>query len=941
MKKKFVFLALALQILSAFPVAAQIAGLQGRIVEGKSDSPIEGVHIRLTGQTDTSKVYVATSGVDGSFAFSHVQMQLYKFDATRIGLKKLTMIIQVDRANVNIGNLIMLESAIPLGEVIIEGIQPAVEQMGDTTAYNARSFKTNPDASAEELISKMPGIVVGSDGVKVGGEAVGQVLVDGKPFFGRDPTIALRNVPADLVERVQVYDKKSDQAELTGFDDGKSTKTINIVTKPDRRTTQFGKINGGYGEDSRYTASGNMNFFAGERRLTIIGLSNNVNQQNFSIMDLLGLLGSGGPQGGAAAGGNNSDPLSDGTILGNFSSAGLRTVTNFLVGQQNGISSVHSLGVNYNDSWGTNLDVSGSYFLNLIDNRNDQSLNRQYLLAQDSSSLYSERSFNESKTYNHRIDLRLQYSIDSSNSLIITPILNFRDSRSSNSATGIRSLSETLLINEARNSTQASAYIYNLMTNILFTHKFSTTGRTISVDLGVVANRQGGTRNLQSRVSYFGLPVGLSNILDQQAGTMSDGYSVSSRIAYTEPFGTDGLLQCSYNPSYTKSGAENYTYNYDPLVNEYSRLDPKLSNISENTYSTERAGIGYTFRWGELSLTTEVSYQIANLWNDQSFPLSKTIEKRFYNVLPTATVKYEFSRQRKLMVLYRTSTNPPSIGQLQDVIDNANPVLLRAGNPDLRQAYVQTLFGQYLAMDIEKRSSFFLILTASYTHNFVGNSSLIAGKDTILPTGIKLKRGTQLTVPANLDGNWMVRPVLAFGLPLDAIKSILGLHTSFGYTRTPGLMNGTLSASNVYALTQGFTLSSNFSEGIDLRLSYTANYNIAKHTLQPELDNKHFFHTASLKFDWIFWEGLTLRSMVANSLHSGLSSGLNRNYVLCNLSLGKKLLRNNRGEIQLSITDLLNQNKSINRTVTEAYVEDMQNQVLGRYAMLIFTYTIR
>ncbi|MDP2887333.1 MAG: outer membrane beta-barrel protein, partial [Ignavibacteria bacterium] len=393
--------------------------------------------------------------------------------------------------------------------------------------------------------------------------------------------------------------------------------------------------------------------------------------------------------------------------------------------------------------------------------------------------------------------------------------------------------------------------------------------------------------------------------------------------------------------SYTKSRAENSTYDHDPLVNEYSNLDPKLSNVSGSAYSTERAGIGYNLRREELSLTAEVSYQIASLRNDQSFPSLKTMEKRFYNVLPTVTMKYEFSRQRKLMVLYRTSTNPPSISQLQDVIDNTNPILLRAGNPTLRQAYVHMLSGQYLAMDIERRSSFFLILTASCTHDYVGNSSWIADKDTLLPSGTRLNKGTRLTVPANLDGQWIMRPGLAFGFPVDAIKSHLSLNTSFAYTRKPGLVNGTMNVSNMYTLTQGLGLGSNIGEGVDFTMFYMANYNIFKNTLQPELDNKYFFHTASLKFDWIFWEGVAFRTTVTNTVNDGLSAGLNRNYTLCNVSLGKKLFQNNRGEIQLCVTDILNQNKSINRAVTEAYVEDMQNRVLGRYVVLMFTYTIR
>jgi hypothetical protein len=957
MKKVFLFLTPLLLLLTPVVATAQSAILKGTIVDSISHKPLAGVELKLTRLTDTLDVRGALSQDDGSFQFLTLRLTSYRLEASYVGHVKLVRIIRLDRTIVNAGELLMSEGVIPLGEVVVTSRMPTVEQVGDTTVYNARVFKTNPDAAAEDLVAKMPGIIVDNNGVKAEGEDVQQILVDGKPFFGSDPLLALRNLPADVIEKVQVYDKMSDQAEFTGFDDGQSVKTINFITRPDRRNTQFGKIYGGYGDDSRYAGGGNMNLFAGDRRLSIIGLSNNVNQQNFSMQDILGVIGNtrqsggfggggGGFRGGGFGGGSGRGGMRSGPPGGRMMSAVAvpfagGNAGNFLVGQQSGLSTVNSIGSNYTDSWGKDLSVSGSYFFNLADNENPETLNRQYVLSADSNTYYRENSNAGSKNYNHRINFRVQYALDSLNSFIVTPSLNLQTNRSSSALNGANSLSQTSLLSQTENNSGASTDGYTLTSHAVYRHKFEIPGRTLSIDLGVNANDRNRTNDLQSLVSYFSVPAGLSDTVQQQATGLSHGASISSRLVYTEPLSVNSMAEVHYNPTFTKNTAQTSTYSFDPATGEYSLLDTRLSNTADNTYTTQNAGVGYRLRSTGLNLIMDVAYQVSSLRNDQSFPFTRTIEKTFYNILPTAMLTYAFADRSNLRVFYRTSTNPPSISQLQDVVDNSNPLLLTSGNPNLKQAFSHTLMARYSAVNIREARNYFVMLSVGYTQDYIGNSTLIAQSDSVLTKGVRLTQGTQLTKPVNLDGNWNTRSFFTYGFPFDLIKSNLNLNTSLSYVRTPGLINGVQNASNSYAVSQGLVVGSNISENVDFTLSYTANYNIVKNTLQPELNNNYFNHTGSLRFNWIFGDGIVFRNDLSNILYSGLTGGYDQNYVLWNAALGKKFFQNDRGEIQLSVNDILRQNKSVSRTVTDTYVEDTQNKVLSRYVMLTFTYTVR
>jgi len=922
-------------LLLPYALWGQNAVVEGTVVKKNRNAALVGAHIRLVEQDDSTRSFVASTDENGHFEFSNIRRATYTMEVTYLGYGKLSRTVTIDKSRVDVETLTMSEKAIPLKEVVVEGRTPAAEQKGDTIEYNAQAFKINRDATAEELIKKMPGVTVQNSVIKAQGEEVQQVLVDGQQFFGNDPMVALRNLPADVIDKVQVFDKLSDQAQLTGFNDGQSSKTINIVTRPDRRRGEFGRLNGGYGTDDRYTVGGSIHHFASSRRLSAIGLSNNVNQQNFSMQDILGVMsggspgegpgtggmfGPGGEMGGAGAGG--------GPPPGGGGGAG-----NFFIGQQGGSSTVHSGGVNYSDSLGKNLHATGSYFYNRTDNANPQVVSRQYVIPQDSIVSYNESSETEQKNENHRLNVRFEYAPDSSNSFIASPELSFQDNQRTSSVNAINRLTLGAVSSQSESNNRTNSSGYTSRGDLVYRHKFAIPGRTFSADVSVGKDRQESSGE-QTSLNEYGNAQDRSDTLAQRSNSLLNGSSLSTNFAYTEPISAWSLLQATYSRTYTNNSSDRRTYGD-------LELDSTLSNSYENEYETHKAGVMYNLRGGSFSGMAGVSYQIADLRGRQSFPQSIAIEKTFYTILPNAMVNYQLSRRRNVQLLYRTSTTSPSIGQLQNVVDNSNTLLLSAGNPNLKQSYSQTFLTRLSLVNSLTSQSFMLFVSLSHTKDYIGNSTLVAQSDSLMPDGIRLNRGTQLTRPVNLDGYWSANSFCTYGAPLDLIECSLNLNAGVTYTRTPALVDGQRSLSNAYSLNPGFVLGSNFSEDFDFTVSYTASFTFTSNAIQSASGNNYTTHTAALQLNCIFWEGIVARTDMKGTLNSGLTSGQSQNTLTWNVSIGKKFLPDERGELLLTAYDLLNENKSINRRVAETYIEETISRVLPRYFMLTFTYNLR
>ena len=437
------------------------------------------------------------------------------------------------------------------------------------------------------------------------------------------------------------------------------------------RNGQFGRIYAGYGTDDRYSAGGNVSFFKDNRRISLVGNFNNVNQQNFASQDLLGVTSGGGNRGGFGGfggrqgnrgGGNRA---SGGTNFGNQA--------NFLVGQQSGIAKTNAAGINFSDQWGKKLTVTGSYFFNNSNNLNNQVTNQQSLNGTD---FYKENSLSKNNNYNHRINLRLDYKIDSANSILITPSINLQKN-DGNSIYSTNAGFGEIVKSSSNNTANTEVSGYNIGNNILFRHSFAKKGRTISVGVTTNFNRKSGNSYVVGDNKSFDTTGILmqDSIQNQFSDNFTNGNTISTNLAYTEPIGKKGQLQINYSPSFTKSKADQETYRFNNSEQKYSLFDTALSNKFTNNYATQNGGISYRKGDRDQQISVGINFQYSKLSSDQQFPAVAGIEKSFTDFLPNLQFRKKLSLRSSINIFLRTSVSPPSVSQLQNVYNINNPLL--------------------------------------------------------------------------------------------------------------------------------------------------------------------------------------------------------------------------------------------------------------------------
>jgi hypothetical protein len=830
------------------------------------------------------------------------------------------------RSDLDLGTLMLTEDTVAIGEVRVEGRIPQAEQVGDTTQYNAAAFKVTRDASAEQLVQKLPGVVVENGKVQAQGEDVKEVMVDGRPFFDRDPMAALRNLPAEVIDKIQVFDKQSEQAEFTGFEDGNTRKVMNIITRPGMHNGTFGRFYAGYGTDNRYMAGGNVNFFRDARRISLVGQTNNINRQNFSSEDLLGVMSSGKKSRGKPTGGRSGGPPFGGNT------------SDFLVTPQNGITTTHAFGINYSDEWGKKIKVTGSYFFNRTENTALQQTLRSYVSERDSGQVYYEDERTGSTNTNHRFHLRFNYQIDDNNSILFRPRLTLQMNKGYSFVDGRTSLEEQP-VNSTLNQFRSNLKGLNYSGTFLYRHKFEKKGRTLSFNVNSGYNYSKGDNTFYSVDTFF-MKALLVNVNDQVSRLDADGWNVSGNVMYTEPLGKKSLLEIHYQQSYRPSLSDKETWNYDTLTLDYSLLDTLQSNKFSSRYTSREGGVGWLYRQGKLNLTTRLALESSTLYREETYPREGDLTNHYLRLQGMAFLLYRMAAGKNIVAKYSTSTNPPTAAQMQEVLDNSDPLHLRTGNADLAPSFRQNLFLRFSSVNRQKSTVFFLLLAATAESNAILTQTLTPSNDTVI-AGILVPAGIQLSRPVNINGQWSLRSFLTYGFPVAALKSNINLNLTTQYSQQPGYINNNLNYARNTAFTLGFVWSSNISENLDFTLISRSNYNIISNSLQKAANYNYFKQTTTARIKWILRERWVLGSDLSQQVYSGLSAELDKNYWIWNLSGGVKVFKNRRGEIALQVADVLSQNRSILRQTTATYVEDVRTEVLQRYVMLTFSYNLR
>ncbi len=937
---------LQLAIIITVAASAQFR-LSGTILDGETGQKLPAVTVRLQQLGDSAKVWGTTTDTAGRFVFVNIPADSFRLYMSLIGYGVTTRTIPSLSSDLDLGDNYIVDTGKMLSGVVVTSRVPPVTQKGDTVQYNANQFKVNPDASAEDLVRKMPGITVENGQVKAHGENVQKVTLDGRELFGDDATAALRNLPAEIIERIQVFDRLSDQAQFSGVDDGNTSKSINIVTKAGMRNGQFGRVFAGYGTDNRYQLGGNTTFLNNNRRISVVGNFNNINQQNFSAQDLLGVSSNQQRGGGQRSGGGGGNRVGGNPGGGRGSQGGNQgggfggnNAGNFLVGQQNGINRTNAIGINYSDLWSTKLTVTGSYLFNNTNNTTDEQVNRQYYLEGIPSFFQSTTS--ASTNNNHRLNMRFEYKIDSANTLLITPSVYLQQNKSNRqTVTAFFNNTPSNRVSGTLNDVTSNRDGLNADNSILYRHAFPRRGRTFSLNLTTSYNNRTG----DAYTNVFDTTFNTTGFTDSTSGRFTDqeskGYTLRGNVSYTEPIGKKGQLQLNYNPSYSNNKADQETYQRDDATGKYSIFSPDLSSRFNNTTNSQNGGLNYRHTITNGQISAGLNYQQTSLFSDQQFPRTLTVDKTFRNILPNAMIRWRPSTKHNFMLMYRANTNQPSVSQLQDVFDVTNLPFVTAGNPQLEQQYTHQLSTRYTFTNTQKGMLFVANVFLQSVNDYITNATFVPLQDSTLANGFVLRQGQQLTMPVNLSGYRSVRSFVTFAMPVAAIKSNVNVNGGVSYSRLPGIINNAANISDNVTYNIGSVLSSNISQYVDFTVSYAANFNTVKNRLQVQNNSNFFSHTASVQLNLLSKTGWFLQNDFTNLLYSGLTEGFNQSYSLWNVSAGKKFLKNQQAELRLSVFDVLKQNRSIARTITENYIEDERNQVLQRYLMLTFSYNLR
>ncbi len=906
---------------------AQTSGtIKGKLIDSVGKQSLKDASITVLESKDSTLEVFGLAKPDGSFELKNISFGKMLVQITFQGYRPVNKTITFSKENavIDLGDVAMQVQSKDLQEVIVQTSPIVIRK--DTIEYNAGSFKTKPNAVVEDLLKKLPGVEVAKDGtIKAQGETVSRVLVDGKRFFGDDPKMATKNLPPDMVDKIQVYDAQSDQSAFSGFDDGTRTKTINITTKKDRRKGLFGKAMAGGGNDGRYESSLTFNRFNGNQQLSFIGQANNVNRQAFSVQDILGTLGTAGGGRGGGGGGNFGSGV--GSIISGLGGGG----------SSNGITTTAAAGLNFKDVIGKKTEFSGSYFYNnLAIDRDTKSLTERFQKS-DSSFFTNQNTTARTKNENHRVNLNIETQIDSSNSLIIRPNFTYQNTESNTRTISGATRGKLSNLTNTDQTVNSTGDGYNGSLDATFRHRFKTKGRTLSLNLTGGANtNHNDAKNYVKLFNYF---TAKDSISDQISNSISDGNNISANVSYTEPVGKNQLIEIGYNHSYRISTADKKTLSYDAATKDYTKRVDSLSNKFENVNYSDRASLGYRVQNAKFNLGATMGLQFATL-NSDNQSKGTSFHKTFTNLYPTANFTYNFTRSKNLRVNYNGRTNQPSVSQLQPVPDNSDITNIKYGNPDLGQEFTNSIRVFYSSFDIFKLRNLFALFNVSTTSN-----KIVSNVNQSL-------NGYQTTTYTNKNGAYNVNGYVNYGFQFGKQKIRLNLTTNAAYSRDVSIIhslsptvnkNDTLNYTYNTSIGQTIGTGFNLKEKLDLNFSATSTFYITKNSNQANSasNTNYFTQNITIEPTYTFKGGWVLGTDLDYNYTGGLASGYNASVPLWNASLSKLLFKNQAGELKIAVYDILNQNVSVSRTVNANYVVDQQSTVLKQYFSVTFAYNLR
>lgn len=905
---------------AALTFASAIAYNVRGVVVDEERQPMIQAAVRVLNVKDSTAVKGVMTSTDGRFNIKDVPNGKYLLETSYVGYGRVFRNITVKGASLNVDTIAMTENTSVLKDLTVTGIKTPVKVMEDTIEYNADSYKTQPNAVVEDLLKRLPGVEVDTDGgITANGKTVTKILVEGKEFFSDDPKVASKNLPVDMIDKLQVVDRKSDLARLTGVDDGEDETVINLTVKKGMKNGWFGTLEGGYGTDDRYQGQFNINRFINDNQITFIGGANNTNNMGFS---------------------------DGGSRFSRF-------------GGNSGITTSQSLGVNFNVGHEEIFRVGGDVMYSHTDRDAWRKSDVQYLFT-DSTSFYNSERSSRDKGHNLRADFRMEWKPDSFNTIEFRPnfAFNFNDSQSdeiSNTFAGTQAGTQGDQVNASINSQLSHGKAYDVGGRLIYNRKIAShPGRSFSVHAEYKFSNQKERENTYSWNRFYSLLMSDDpyDIYDQYADNHTWSNTVSSRVTWTEPLGNPAkgnFLTLAYRFQYRWNDADKLTYDR-PLPDTQDVLDglyipehylglqpgdvllDSLSNRFRNDYMNQDIQLGYQHVSRKVNLRVGVSLVPQMMKSEDLIDSNKSIPKRTtWNFAPFMRYRLKFSSTRSFNMFYNGRSSQPSMTQLQPVADYSNPLNVKQGNPNLDPSFTHSMRLRFQDFNQDAQRSIMVAADASVTQNSI-----------ISRTRFDSTTGGRFTTYENVNGVWSANAFSMISFPFRNKKFTFNNHLGGMYNHNVGY---TSVSREEYVRNNSGSLTINESFGVafrpdNLELELRPNYRLQYVTNSVQKSSNQTVHRYGGTFNGTYYTpfGLVLSTDLRYSANRGYAEGYNTNEWMWNATISYMTLRDKSLTISLRASDILNQRSNLSRSVSDNSITDQLTNSLTRYVMVGLTY---
>lgn len=900
---------------------AQTITLSGSVKDTIQNKAVQNAVVMLLTPVDSVLYKFARTDIDGKYSFKNIKAGNYILMTTHPYFADFVDNISVSQTETNTAGISLTSKSKLLQELIVKSGNP-IRVKGDTTIYTADSFKVSANANVEELLKKLPGIQVNKNGkITAMGEQVTKVLVDGEEFFGDDPGMAIKNLRADAVKEVQVFDKKSDQAEFTGIDDGNTQKTINLKLKEDKKKGYFGKIDLGGGLvkkiDDRYNTNILLSSFKGKRKISGYFLTGNTGQDGLSWED----------REKYTSNDNFSVSMDDNGDL-SYQWTGGTSDDEPYVNTQNGFIRNMNAGLQYSNKWNDkqNLNFTPQYNSQIYDNRQSRFMQSQY-----GDSVLNDRSSANTHVnrYNYKNTATYELKLDSNNTIKLTAKANFYHTESEEDRSSGSTGNTGTLKNETNSKVNTSNDKSSLYGGLLYKHKFKKARRTISLSTDWNSLSTDGTNFLRSfNQAYFnGLPAS-SQSIDQQRQTEKNNTGLTARVVYTEPLSKKYALEFAYELNYNRGRNDQLTYTYSPASGKYDlAVDSLTNNFTQRIVINKPSlRISYSDKKIKFSFGSGFGFTKFNL---QDNTLGKEYLRSYTNFFPSANFNYTYKSQHNIRIGYNGNTTQPTINQLQPLRNNTDYFNQYIGNPQLKPSFTNSMYISHNTYNFLKDLFTYQSFNVRITSNSITNNRTI-----------DLDSGKTTTQPINTNGNYSMSFWSGFGSKIKKIDTRYYMGPNFRYSKTADVFNSAVNYSKILSAGMDFSISKSKEKKYEFDISDNIAYNNSKNS-QTSGSQDFFTNTLSLNAKVYILKSLSVSSDYEYySQQKTQQQSKAISFQLWNARL-EKTFKKDEFTAYFLVRDILNQNVGINSSYDRNTFTETRNDRLQRYWMVGFTWNFK